>query len=388
MAFSICSYNCCSLNKNIDVVRELAEDRYDIIFLQETLVTEDRMGELQFIDENYEVVGVSSVFSDRVLQSNAGRSEGGLACMWRKDSQFRIVKVSLEKDFIVLVLEINSLIIVLVNVYIRSDTWETHTLHNYLESLSHLSNIVSSTNFNAIFFIGDFNADPFNGRAWNNLSAFISQNSLKCFDFEFLDKDTFTFMSYGGSFTKWLDHIVGRSCDNVVIKDIKVIHEKYGSDHFPLAMSFDISHLNIPKTSNQCNDINREQKSYIQWEKLNIDEIAIIEHNVINAMSKFDDCEFMFCTRLGCQNELHHKQIADMYHSLSRSVVQGSSEFAKEIVRKSRFCVVPGWNRNVKHFHADARFKYLNWLSLGKPRNGQEFELMKESRTLLKNALN
>ena len=67
MVFSICSYNCCSLNKNIDVVRELTDEKYDIIFLQETLVTEERMGELQFIDENYEVAGVCSVFSDKVL---------------------------------------------------------------------------------------------------------------------------------------------------------------------------------------------------------------------------------------------------------------------------------------------------------------------------------
>ena len=42
----------------------------------------------------------------------------------------------------------------------------------------------------------------------------------------------------------------------------------------------------------------------------------------------------------------------------------------------------------MKHIHADARRKYLNWLYIGKPRNGLEFELMKESRTLFKNALN
>ena len=121
MDFSICSYNCCSLNKNIDVVRELTNERYDFIFLQETLVTEDRMGELQFIDDNYEVVGVCSVFSDLALETNAGRSEGGLACFWRKGSPFKIVNIITEKDFIVLSIEINSLIIVLVNVYIRSD---------------------------------------------------------------------------------------------------------------------------------------------------------------------------------------------------------------------------------------------------------------------------
>ena len=296
MDFSICSYNCCSLNKNIDVVRELADDRYDVIFLQETLVTEDRMSELQFIHEDYEVVGVSSVFSERVLQSNAGRSEGGLACMWRRDSQIKIVKIRLEKDFIVLVLEINSVIIVLVNVYIRSDTWETHTLHSYLESLSQLSEIVSSTEFDSIFFIGDFNADPFTGRAWNNLSVFMYENNLRCLDFELLEKETFTFMSYGGAFTKWLDHIVGRNSNNIALDNVKVIHEKYGSDHFPLAIEFRVCNVNIPKINCQNDKINRKKKSYVEWEKLNTNEMAIIENSVISDISRYDHYEFMFCT--------------------------------------------------------------------------------------------
>ena len=100
MKLSVCSYNCCSLSKNIDIVRDLTSRQYDIIFLQETFITEDRMGELNFIDEHYNVIGCSSVYSERSLISNAGRSEGGLACLWRKDAPFKIEKVLIEKDYI------------------------------------------------------------------------------------------------------------------------------------------------------------------------------------------------------------------------------------------------------------------------------------------------
>ena len=79
MNFSKCTYNCCSLNKNIDVVRELTGDKHSIIILQETLITKDKLGNLYFIDENYEVVGSGSVYSERALESNVGRSEGGFA---------------------------------------------------------------------------------------------------------------------------------------------------------------------------------------------------------------------------------------------------------------------------------------------------------------------
>ena len=58
MDITVVSYNCCSLRKNIDVIRELADRRIDIIFLQETFLTEEKLGELDFIDGNYESVWV------------------------------------------------------------------------------------------------------------------------------------------------------------------------------------------------------------------------------------------------------------------------------------------------------------------------------------------
>ena len=86
MDVSICSYNCCSLRKNIDIVRNLTEKKYDIIFLQETFVTEEKLGQLDYIDENYESAGVGAVYSERCLASMAGCPKGGMACLWRTDS--------------------------------------------------------------------------------------------------------------------------------------------------------------------------------------------------------------------------------------------------------------------------------------------------------------
>ena len=77
-------------------------------FLQETLITEDELGNLHFIDENYEVVGPGSVYSERALESNAGRSEGGLACLWRRSAPFKVQKVIIEKNFIVIVKEMGA----------------------------------------------------------------------------------------------------------------------------------------------------------------------------------------------------------------------------------------------------------------------------------------
>lgn len=84
----ICSLNCCSLRNNIDLVRNIASEGYDIIFLQETFVVEDKLGILDFVDEHYESVGVPATYSEKALIANAGRPSGGLAILWKKNSRF------------------------------------------------------------------------------------------------------------------------------------------------------------------------------------------------------------------------------------------------------------------------------------------------------------
>ena len=129
------------------------------------MVTENRLDDLSFIDENYDVVGSTSVYSERAIESNGARSEGGLACMWRKNAQFRIDKIVTMKDYIIMTIRIGHLTIVIVNVFLRSDIWEIRTLDAYLNGLSELENIIVSMKFDSIYVVGDFNADPFVGRA-------------------------------------------------------------------------------------------------------------------------------------------------------------------------------------------------------------------------------
>ena len=75
-------------------------------------------------------------------------------------------------------------------------------LDAYLNGLSELENIIVSMKFDSIYFVGDFNADPFIGRAWENLSNFRKRNNRTCFDKEMLNDDSFTFISYGKGVTK------------------------------------------------------------------------------------------------------------------------------------------------------------------------------------------
>ena len=99
--------------------------------LQETMLISERLGDLNSIDENYESVGVGATFSERSLQSMAGRPRGGMACLWRTDGDFKINKIVLDEDMILMSLTYMGYDIVLVNVYFHSDLWKINTLNNY-----------------------------------------------------------------------------------------------------------------------------------------------------------------------------------------------------------------------------------------------------------------
>ena len=118
MELRITTYNCCSLRKNIDIVRQLCLEKYDLIFLQETYVTEDNRGDINYTDEYYECVGSPAIYSEKCLLSASGRCQGGLLCMWRKHLPIRVLGI--EENYIVLQLSCNGEDILVINVYIRS----------------------------------------------------------------------------------------------------------------------------------------------------------------------------------------------------------------------------------------------------------------------------
>ena len=63
-------------------------------------------------------------------------------------------------------------------------------------------------------------------------------------------------------------------------------------------------------------------------------------------------------------------------------------QFRKKKNTKGKYKVIPGWNRNVKEIHKVARDHFLKWIDLGRERNTLEYDEMRESRRVFKEALN
>ena len=381
-----CTFNCCSLQKNIDIIRELTCHNYDIILLQETFVTQDKIGILDYIDEKYECIGVPAIYSDKALCTNAGRPEGGLAVMWKSSGKFKIKKVVFENNFIIFNIIVGRESIVLVNTYLNSDLWEAVTLNKYLESLSKLEDILDNFAFNSVIYIGDFNADPSSGRAWGNLSTFMQRNDLKCFDVEVLPPDSITFVGYGNSATRWLDHVVGRLSPSSVIHRFKVLDEFIGSDHLPLEFNLKLNNVDLSEMEEEpCNVDNHIY--FVNWKYIRPVELKQINNKINCKMKNFHDMSVLRCNKLGCHDKKHLKEIDDMHIDMVTVIRESAENFKRKTIRKDKFKVIPGWNRNVKHLYRVAREQYLLWMTAGRILGTHLHENMKRSRNIFKTAL-
>lgn len=383
----LCTFNCCSLRKNVDLVRGLAGSGFDIIFLQETFVTEDKLGLIDYIDENYDCFGVPATFSEKSLVACAGRPEGGMAVLCKKDSSFTINKVVLESNFILINILIGNLSIILVNVYLNSDVWEVATLNRYLHTLSVFDDIISDMNFDSIYFIGDFNADPHSGRAWHNLSNFVSRNSLKCFDVLSLHADTFTFIGYGNSQSRWLDHIIGKEHSDIKVTGIRIMNDVNGSDHLPLQCTLSIKSVNLQNSRFNAITMN-ESKKYVNWNKIKDGDFDKINCNVNSLLRKMKTKSTFCCDTTGCRKRKHIRWIDSLYYTLMMVIAIATQEFSKECIKKDKFRVIPGWTRRVKELHKTARESFLSWVRKGRQLNTTEHENMLSSRKVFKRALN
>ena len=68
-------------------------------------------------------------------------------------------------------------------------------------------------------------------------------------------------------------------------------------------------------------------------------------------------------------------------------ISQAASFFLRKKPSKQSFKIVPGWNRRVKNAYNDYRTDFLSWRDSGRLKPGLEFERMKDSRKVFKQAL-
>ena len=364
------SYNCNSIRKKVDVIRQLLDD-CDILLCQEIVLLEEDLHFISSLSNDFNTISSPS----RVAYSNShdGRPSGGSAIFWRKSLDLAVETCTLHFNYSLFTVSYNESVFGLANIYMPCDMRTPDSVFCYETVLGELQCSLDVLNADKILLIGDFNADPSKGNFWPRLNDFILYNNLVVNDL-MLPIDTFTYLSPAHNSTSWLDHII--SSDNCQLSNISIIYDKAILDYFPIAATLSLQTASTPLSSHQTNTLIREM---VNWK--NFDLNAAEDYNSV-VLALLDDtfiCSNSFCTLD------HNNDIDEFYDMLVEALKEGTRNYT--VLKAKKFVPVPGWNQYCKELHAEARSSFLIWLRHGKIRYGSEYEQMKSTRKDFVNAL-
>lgn len=96
--------------------------------------------------------------------------------------------------------------------------------------------------------------------------------------------------------------------------------------------------------------------------------------------------EFRNCCDNTCSNIKHHRRIDQLYSDIVNVLSQAAID-SGVLKHCNRRRPVLGWNKHVSEFYKEAKIKFHQWMSYGRPRSGHVYEEMKNSRSVFKSRL-
>lgn len=375
MNLKITSFNCNSIRRNIDIIREIMKYS-DIVLLQEICLTVEDIIFCDSIDVSFEFVINPSVYGDENVTCE-GRPKGGVAIFWKKFIGVKIIPLTFVNNIIGVKIISGNKEWLILNVYFPCENYSREALCLYREQLAELHNILTDEVPVNVVIAGDFNADPSKGRFWSELKSFTDSLLFDVADLS-LPIDTFTYLSPAHSSTSWLDHVV--TSDRESITNIVVGYDRCIYDHFPLTFDVDVGDLNYTKNPKK----GIESKKFINWTKFS-EEMRVAYATRLEDFFENYWNEALFCNNKVCSSGVHKDKLNEAYAFLVESILKSSEEFQFDNGKKNN--ITPGWNDHCRHKYNDAKMAFLVWKQKGKIRVGFEFDNMKKTRLEFRNAL-
>ncbi|XP_022818122.1 uncharacterized protein LOC111350703 [Spodoptera litura] len=334
------------------------------------------------IDGAFAFTGKSAVdLSTGVLR---GRPYGGVALLWRSAVFPKVVVIpcsSVRIAAIKIMRENRSLLVI--TVYMPTNS--NDNLCEFTECLSELNAIIEGNDVNSVIILGDFNAHP--GKLFHSeLLSFCTEQSWSCVDTELLPNDTYTYVCGASGSHSWLDHCVVTTAARSAILSASVLNsDVYWSDHYPLLL---VCNFNAIRSScQQPTKTSNISRNSVKWGERNTNQIDKY-HRICNSKLKLIDFppEFQCCADGMCNIDEHKFLLDDMYNKII-NILTRAAKASYSLPKRNNYRYVTGWNRYVSDAHRRARFCFQTWVSAGKPKSGDLYIRMCESRKMFKSRL-
>lgn len=370
---NIVSFNCNSIRRKVDIIRELMNDA-DILLCQEIILLNDDISFIDSLSDDFKSYSVPSI---KINGDNLdGRPSGGLTLFWRKSLNINVNIICSNSHFIIANIIYSDKVFSITNVYLPCDDRSNDIIFRYEQLLGEIQAVLDGNNISSFVLMGDFNADPNRGRLWPLLQDFVNNNNLNVNN-SHLPSNTFTYLSSAHNTTSWLDHII--TSESITLTDVHVKYNCALFDHFPIA-----ANVILDKTITINNFNNQINLEFYDWNKFDDEVKTIYNERVELHLSNCNLLDFI-CHDRNCVDD-HRNNINIAFNHFIDSLKFGSKDYL--INKYKKFVPVPGWNDYCKDLYREARRCFLEWLNNGRIRYGEYFERMKHSRKEFNRALN
>lgn len=381
-SLKFCTFNCKSIKRSIDQVRQLCTEHV-IIALQETWLFPHDLSFLDTIHPDFASHGVSAI--DTTQGIICGRPYGCVALLWNKRIFTSAEVISCDnKRTVAVKLGHGDRSILILSVYMPTNCQDN--LPEFTQCLGNISAVIESVDVESVFAFGDFNAHP-DTLFGKELLDYCEEQSLRCVDIDRLsantDTDTYTYVSDAHGTCRWLDHCAVTEAAASTVTGVYVRYDAYSSDHIPLVICCDIYVVSKKLVKTTLNSSllgiiwgNRDNEVIKQYTELCNNKLISIKCNL--------DCDNNACSRK-CFNIEHRKYIDRFYLDVVSSIQKCAIDSGS--VKRLKKRKIIGWNAHIKPIHTLYRQKFLQWASVGRPRTGPYYGEMSAARREFKSAL-
>ena len=291
-------------------------NKYDIVFLQETLLFKHELNLLSKVHPDFEGMGISAI--DDTCNILSGRPYGGLAILIRRKIR-PICDFIFYDDTRIMGIQIKNRdeCLYFVNVYLPYQCPDNYDL--YVEYLGKLSAIIEDYESSKVGIIGDFNAavgTTFEGE----LLEVCTHHELIISDYEHFGRNSsqFTFVSDAHSTTSWLDHIICSFNLFTILSDLCILDKLPSSDHLPIGcnLCFDLDTcMSTPSVSDSCDVKLPTMKC--QWSKASDVEIEYYRMKSYISLDTIFIPDVVKCVNNNCSSKEHQGQLDSYITSIS-----------------------------------------------------------------------
>ena len=379
----LCTFNCRSVKSSICEVQSLCND-HDIVCLQEHWLLPNELNLLSNIHPEFMSTGISAVDVSRNIL--VGRPFGGTAILYRKDLLEHVnILSSTDPRITAIQLQLAIGPVLFVSVYMPTDMNDDDSSENYIATCANIHAMFAESDAVHACISGDFNCQR-SSRFFAHLSQLASDLNLMLSDLNRLNNDAITYCSDSGLNTSWIDHILCTSdIDNAVI-DTHILYDFVSSDHKPLVMTLQLS---LTPTNVSCN-VDFTGQPTPDWSLANDYVLALYNSELSAALTNVDvpaELLGLNLDNITCNREKYCSVIDNYYNNIIECIHGATmSSIPHRIRRKSEY-IVPGWSDIVEEKHDIARQTFMDWVYLGKPRQGVVFLKMKRTRASFKLAM-